>query len=265
MQLASIDRSAVAGTSWLHRAAPPAKLLAFAFVLAAAVTSTNALVLVGALAALAAAVVSAGVDRRLAFGLAAYPALFAAVFAFASAPDPLAGATIVLKAACAGTAAVTLVLTTPYPQLFAPVQRVVPGIAGDALLMTYRATFLLLDRFGELLRAVRLRSGVRRAGVVRTARAATRALGGLVLYALDLSEREYDVLRLRGYTGRLRAAPLPAHAPAADALALAGAATLALTSALWRFAPALLPWSWVPPLAAVVLLGVTLVLTRRSR
>ena len=139
---------------------PKTKLVAFALVLAAVVVTWNVLVVAALAVVLAAGVVSAGLRSRLAFGLAAYPALFALIFAFASAPDALTGAVIMLKAVSAALAAVIVVLTTPYPQVFAPVQRIVPGVVGDALLMTYRATFLLLDKFSNLLRSMRLRAGL---------------------------------------------------------------------------------------------------------
>jgi hypothetical protein len=155
-----IDTSATLGTSWLHRCSPVSKLVAFALVLAGVVVTWNLFVVLALLAALSAAVVSARLKARLAFGLAAYPALFALIFALASAPGLMTGAVIVFKAVTAALAAVTIVLTTPYPQVFAPLQRVVPVVVGDALLMTYRSVFLLLEKFSNLLRAMRLRAGL---------------------------------------------------------------------------------------------------------
>jgi cobalt/nickel transport system permease protein len=265
IHLGTIDESATLGSSWLHRAWPVAKLVAFACVLAAVMVTWNALVLLALLLLMAAAVISARVPARFAFGLAAYPAIFAVMFAIASAPDPLVGVTIVLKALAAGLAAVTIALTTPYPQIFAPLQRLVPGIVGDALLMTYRSTFLLLDKFGRLLTAVRLRSGLSPGHPVRAAYATARAMGGLLLYSFDLSQREYDVMRLRGYERRLRVKLPSSVSPLRDA-GLVGAAVLALaTSVLWRVgAGTLNPYSWlVPVLPALALAGAAL--TSRSR
>jgi energy-coupling factor transporter transmembrane protein EcfT len=155
---------------------------------------------------------------------------------------------------------VTVVMTTPYPQVFAPVQRIVPGVVGDALLMTYRTTFLLLDKFGQLVRAVRLRAGLRGNHPVRMGRATTAALGSLLLYALDLAQRDYDVMRLRGYSGRLRV-PLPRSRSRSHDAALLAAAGLALAmSAAWRLGwQSLNPYSWLLPLPALVLLGVVVV------
>jgi energy-coupling factor transporter transmembrane protein EcfT len=257
VNIGSIDRSAVSDLGWLHRISPTAKLVAFALVLGAVVVTWNVFVAATFLLLLAAVAASARIDLRLAFTLAAYPAVFALIFAFASAPDALSGATIVIKAVCAGLAAVIIVLTTPYPQVFAPVQRVVPGVVGDALLMTYRTTFLLLGKFGQLVRAVRLRAGIRGEHPVRAARATTAAFGSLLLYALDLAQRDYDVMRLRGYSGRLRV-PLPrSRSRGRDAVLLAAAGLLLATSVVWRLEwQTLNPYSWLLPLPALALLGV---------
>ncbi len=209
MDISAIDRSGTQGTSWLHRATPRSKLVATALVLAAAIVSWNFLVLASLALVLLAAAISAELDLKLTLTLALYPAFFAAVFAFASAPSWLGALVIVLKAVTAALAVVIVVLTTPYPQVFAPLQRVAPGIVGDALLMTYRTFFLLLERFSDVLRSIRLRSGAGRSPV-RAVRMGAAALGNVLLYSIDLAEREYDVMRLRGYSGRLEIS-VPRH------------------------------------------------------
>jgi energy-coupling factor transporter transmembrane protein EcfT len=266
MNMGSIDTSATLGTSWLHRCSPVSKLVAFALVLTGIVVTWNLFVVLALLAALSAAVVSARLKARLAFGLAAYPALFALIFALASAPGLMTGAVIVSKAVTAALAAVTIVLTTPYPQVFAPVQRVVPVVVGDALLMTYRSVFLLLEKFSNLLRAMRLRAGLVGHSPVPSAVATTRALGGLLLYSIDLSQREYDVMRLRGYERRLVAELPRTERPAIDAAMIATAALLLATSVLWRVGwQALNPYSWIPLAGGVAMLAVALAFRWRKR
>ncbi len=260
-----IDRSATGDLGWLHRVSPAAKLCAFALVVASAIVSWNALVVLALAVSIAAVSVASRVDLKLTFTLAAYPALFAAVFAFASAPDGLTAAVIILKAVCAGLAAVTVVMTTPYPQVFAPVQRIVPGVVGDALLMTYRTTFLLLGKFSSLMRAIRLRAGLRGRHPVRTARVTTQALGGLLLYSFDLAQRDYDILRLRGYTGRLRVNMPKSADRRIDAALLIAAALALVTSSAWRLdSTTLNPYSWLLIFPAVVLLATGIVIRRRT-
>jgi cobalt/nickel transport system permease protein len=256
VKLADIDTSATLGTSALHRADPVPKLVAFALVLGSVVVSTNVLLVAGIALVLLAAVVGMRLHVRSILALAAYPALFALLFAWAAAPDPLSGSLIVAKAFTAALSALALMYTTPYPQVFAPIQRVVPGVVGDALLLTYRSFFLLLQQFSELARAARLRSGVVRGHPVRSAKAMTRALGGLVLYSFDLSQRTYDVMRLRGYGRALRADVPHGRAPALDAAVLGTASVLTAAALAWRVAwPVLGPYSWIPPLAGLVLLA----------
>ena len=262
----TVDRSATSDLGWLHRLSPVAKLVAFAVGLAAVIVNWNALVVFALAAAFVALATGARIDLKATFGLASYPAIFALVFAFASAPDVLTATTIVLKAVCAGLLAVTLVMTTPYPQIFAPVQRVVPPIVGDALLMTYRTTFLLLDKFSHLLRAVRLRAGLRGRHPVRAARATTQALGGLLLYSFDLAQRDYDILRLRGYSEHLRAHLPRSRNRLGDAALLGGAVLLLATSVVFRLgATTLNPYSWLLLLPAAVLVAAAAITRRRTR
>jgi len=251
----SIDLAATTGTSRLHGASAITKLIAFAFVLAAIVVQQNLFIVAATALLLAATVVASGLPWRGVFGLAAYPGLFALVFAFAAAPDPLTGALFVTRAVAAALAAVTLVFVTPYPQVFAPLQAVLPEVVGDALLMTYRSLFLLADKFDRLRRAVRLRSGLSHGHPLRAAKATAGALGSLVLYAFDLSQREYDVMRLRGYQGRMRATIAPARSRAFDGGLLAGACAVLVTAAIFRVAgAALTPYSWLLAVAAAAAL-----------
>jgi energy-coupling factor transporter transmembrane protein EcfT len=266
VDIAAIDSSATLGRSWLHLATPVAKLWAFAFVLTAAIVSWNFLVLASITIVLLAVSITAHLRPGLLLPLALYPAVFAAVFAFSAAPDVLTGITIVLKAVTAALAAIMLVLSTPYPQVFAPLQRLLPVVVGDALLMTYRSLFLLLDKFGNLLTAVRLRSGFATGQPVRSAKAATRALGGVLLYAIDLSQRDHDIMRLRGYEGRLRVTAPPRTRPAIDAALVAGAFLVAASSVGWRvFSADLNPFSWLAPVSAFALLLLAFIASRRTR
>lgn len=266
MNLAAIDSSATKGSSWLHHAAPRAKLAAFALVLSAVIVNWNALVIAAIGLLLAAVITSARVPGGLAFSLSMYPAIFAAVFAFSAAPDTITGATIILKAIVAALTAVTLILTTPYPQVFAPLQKVMPTIVGDAMLMTYRSAFLLLGKFANLLTAIRLRSGLSSGQPVKNAKAITRALGGLLLYSIDLAQRDHDIMRLRGYEGRLRVTPSQGRSFYADIALVAAAFLLAGAAVAARaYADAFNPYSWIAPVVSLVILLATAGLFRRMR
>jgi energy-coupling factor transporter transmembrane protein EcfT len=265
VDIGSIDRSATGDLGWLHRTAPWAKLWAFALVLAAVVSSWNPFFVLAVALLLGGAAASSRLDLKLTLTLAAYPAVFALIFAVASAPDAVTTTVIVLKAVCAALAAVTVILSTPYPQVFAPVQRVVPGVVGDVLLMTYRSTFLLLEKFGNMLRAIRLRAGIRGVHPVQTARATTQALGGVLLYSLDLAQRDYDIMRLRGYSGRLRIARLRSRSPGGDIVLVFSAAMILSAGWILRLDSAVLnPFSWLLPLFAAPVAVVGMLVRRRA-
>jgi cobalt/nickel transport system permease protein len=264
VDISAIDRSGTQGTSWLHRATPRSKLVGVALVLAAAIVSWNFLVLASLAMVLLAAALSAKLDMKLTLTLSLYPAFFAAIFAFASAPSWLGALVIVLKAVAAALAVVIVVLTTPYPQVFAPLQRIAPGIVGDALLMTYRTFFLLLERFSDVVRSIRLRSGVSRSPA-RAVRLGAASLGNVLLYSIDLAQREYDVMRLRGYSGRLEI-NVTSHPwrGAESLLVVAGVASL-VVAVLWRLGAAgLNPYSWLVPLPALAALAIAGFVRRRS-
>jgi len=263
MDIASVDTSATLGSSALHRTHPVAKLIAFALALAGVVASSNVLVLASVAIVLSAVVIAMRLPARQVFALALYPALFAALFAFAASAGPITVAVLMLKAVTAALCAVTLMFTTPYPYVFAPLQRVMPSLVGDALLMTYRSFFLVLEKLQRVTRAARLRAGLFGTQPVRTARAATLALGTTMLYAVDMSERTYDVMTLRGYDQRLKVTMPASQSRAFDVSTVAAGAVLFLVCAAWQLAAtALVPFAWVPlVVACVILLGV--LITRR--
>lgn len=265
MDVTAADRSAVLGATLLHRAAPGSKLVATGMLIAAVVSVNDPLVAAGLALSLTGAVAAVRLPLTKMLPLALYPALFALVFAFASAPGPVTGALVVLKAVTAALAAVTLMFSTPYPQVFAPIQRITPTIVGDALLMTYRSLFILAAKFGDLLRAVRLRSGISARQPLRAARATTRALGGLLLYSFDLAQREYDVLRLRGYEGGLRVTPLKSSDTSADVSALAYSAMVLAVAIAFRAIPSLSGYAWLVAAAGVLDLAAGLLIGWRSR
>lgn len=265
MDLARVDTSATQGRSALHRAAPWAKLSAFALLLGAVVISNNVLVVASIAISLMGCVAVMRLPGRAITALAAYPVLFGALYAFGTGAGWLTGALIVTKAAASALCALLLVFTTPYPQVFAPIQRVVPGVIGDVLLMTYRSLFLLLEKFGHTLTAARLRAGVIGASPVRSAATITRSLAGVMLYSVDLSQRTYDVMRLRGYDDRLVVTPLPSQSRALDLTVLA-CSLLALSVALaWRVAWQVLgPYAWAPLVLAMTLAALCFAIALRS-
>jgi cobalt/nickel transport system ATP-binding protein len=203
MDIAALDRWAVQGKSRIHSASPLGKLAATMLFIACVAIARDVLTLVTLYTALAALVVVARLPLRRTLMIAAYPAIFAVLFAFSQWNGQWATpAVIVLKAMDAGLAMVLLISSTPYPQLFAVIGRTLPRVVADALLLTYRSFFLLLEEMDHLITALRLRGGLLRGRPMRTIRNLSVALGVLLVRSFDLGQRLYETLMLRGYAGR---------------------------------------------------------------
>lgn len=262
MDITILDTSATQGTSWLHRCAPAAKLAAFALMVVAIASSVNVLVVASIAACLLAVATSCRLPAGPLLALSAYPGVFAALFAFAAGVDALGAALIVGRAVTAALAAVVLMLTTPYPQVFAPIQRLVPPVVGDAILMTYRSLFLLVDKFASTMTAVRLRSGLNRRAPLRSASAVSRTLGGVLLYSVDLSQRTHDIMYLRGYDGRLVVSARSSDSIVRDVALVTAAAVVMGGAWLWRTRWAELnPYAWLPLASALIAVLLTLATT----
>jgi len=206
LDIAALDRWAVQGKSRLHMASPPGKIVATLLFVACVAVARDVLTLLTLYIALSALVVIARLPLRRTWMIAAYPALFAVLFAFSQWNGQWATpVVIVLKAMDAGLTMVLLIGTTPYPQLFAVIGRALPRVVADALLMTYRTFFMLLESMDHLITALRLRGGLLRGRPMRTIRNLSVALGVLLVRSFDLGQRLYEALTLRGYAGRFPA------------------------------------------------------------
>jgi cobalt/nickel transport system permease protein len=200
---AQIDFLASAGHSPWHRASALTKLLLTALYVTLAVVTPSwgvlAVLLVTALVLCA----SAQVPGRLMLAAVTTPFLFSLIFVSAHFradwDDPLI---LFARPIVASLTAVWLVSTTPYPDLFAPLSRVLPRGIGDSLFLTYRAVFALLARVARMWTALRLRGAVARP-VNERFKLLGEAVGTVVLSGFDRSERLYQVMQMRGHSGRV--------------------------------------------------------------
>jgi cobalt/nickel transport system permease protein len=233
--LARIDWYASAGGTVWHRASALSKLALAAGLVGLALGLPSRLALVATLLAALGLALTSRLPLRLVLAAAGYPVLFSLLFVLGAwdgtwrTPFALLARPIV-----ASLAAVWLVGTTPYPDLFAPLSRLLPRAAGDGLFLTYRALFELLARVERLWRAMRLRGGST-APPRRRLTSAGEGLGTLVLYGFERSQRLYAVMLLRGHSGRVCGCRHWAEWTRAD-LAVAAVALLvgAAAAMLWR-------------------------------
>jgi energy-coupling factor transporter transmembrane protein EcfT len=204
LDVAIVDYWASAGRSPWHRVSAAAKLVLVGAVIASAVFSSSLPFLAGLYLLVWLLVLLAGLPPGRVGALAVYPALFSAVFVLSRWDGTWTTPAIyLLRALTAGLAAVWLVGTTPYPDLFAPLSRVLPRLVGDALFLSYRAFFTLAGKFVSLAVALRLRGGFGKAGPWHALNNLGQGLGTLVLFSAERSQRLYAVMALRGHSGRV--------------------------------------------------------------
>lgn len=198
-----IDHLASSGTSPWHRASAFAKLLLTVLFVTLAVMTPSWGVVAMLLATVVTLCVSARVPGRLMFAAATTPLVFALIFVSAHFrtdwDEPLL---LLARPMVASMTAVWLVSTTPYPDLFAPISRLLPRGVGDTLFLTYRAVFALLDRVDLIWKALRLRGAMARPVRQRFA-IMGEAVGTVVLSGFDRSQRLYQAMQLRGHSGRI--------------------------------------------------------------
>jgi cobalt/nickel transport system permease protein len=204
MDVSAIDYYANHGASFLHGARALSKIIFAGLVIASVVISGNFYILLAIYVSLLSLVIWTRLPVLKLVMIAAYPAIFALIFAAASWNGSWASAgVIVLKALCAALAMVILIVTTPYPDVFSSIGPVLPGIITEGLFLTYRSLFILLELADNLVRGLRVRGGLTRGRYIKNVVNFSSGIGLLLIRGLDLSERFYGVLNVRGYSGRI--------------------------------------------------------------
>ena len=224
------------GDSPIHRLDSRVKLLgALGFILAAALTPDGAWLAFAALALLwLALVLMADVPPGLVLrrGLVALPFAAAAVTVLFTLPGqalltlqiPLFGwqltisdaglvrfVTILLKSGVSVLMATLLAATTTFPDLLRAMRGIgIPAVLVGVIAFMYRYIFVLADEVLTMLRAREARSAAGPAGqkaggtVFWRARIVGGMVGSLFVRSLARSERVYQAMASRGYTGELR-------------------------------------------------------------
>lgn len=219
LDLAIIDYWATSGRSLLHRAGPAAKIFMAGCFVAAVIITDYLPLLAAAYLVIAGLLLAARVPLFRVMAIAAYPVIFSTLFVISAWDGTWQTPALILgRALTAALTLVALLATTPYPRVFGLLSRVLPRIVGEALFLTYRAIFVLVDMAGELITATRVRSGVNVRHPVANLRNLSLAMGKLLIHAMDRSERQYDIMVVRGYSGAVAAPTRPWNSAATDAV-----------------------------------------------
>jgi cobalt/nickel transport system permease protein len=204
MDIARIDYWAASGTSTLHRSALVSKVLATASVIACVVLSRDIFFLVSLYAFVVISVRLARLPVLQIVGISLFPALFSVLYAISLARTGWAlPAVVVMKAVTAASAMILLVSTTPHAEVIGLFGRALPKVVKDGLFMTYRSFFILIELVGNFLSALRLRGGFRPGRILRNAGNISSGLGMMFILAYEKSQMLYDVMSVRGYSGKL--------------------------------------------------------------
>jgi len=203
MFFADLDYWASSGRGWLHRVPVGFKLAWLALVAAALVTVYDLAFFVATLGVLVLFLVTSRLPVARILAAAAFPLLFLAVL-FLSVKGLAFGAAAFFAARVLTMSLSVLLLmaTTPFPRVLAAL-RFLPRFLVAGLFLTYRATFILAEVIADVATAYRLRGAPGWRRPLRAVDNLGRAVGYVVMTAMERSDRAAAALRVRGFDGRI--------------------------------------------------------------
>ncbi len=209
MKISYVDRNAVLGKSFLHAVAPESKVLAAFFLVAAAISAGRLELLALLLLALSVLLAATGTGMLQQAAFLIYPLFFGVLFGRILLGYTGASLALVLmRASSAVFILLLLITTTPYIHLFAVFNRILPTVLVDVMFLTYRSFFILAEQAGETITALRLKGGYDFRSPAFGLRNAARILGFTLIKSVEMNEKSFRILLLRGYEGGI----IPARA-----------------------------------------------------
>ena len=208
MDIGTVDLWATHYRSWLHRATLAAKVALVVAVLVTVMLADHVLLLVATYAFVLALLLTTPLPVLTLGATSLYTVLFVAVFAISRWDGSwLTPLTVVAKAPTMALVILLLVTTTPYPRIFALLNRFLPALVAESLMVAYRAVFVLLELTRGLVLTLRLRGGLGGGSPWQRVKNLSTGLGLVFVHSMDYVQRLYMVMRLRGYAGHMAAAP----------------------------------------------------------
>ena len=200
MDVAIIDYYANHGKSFLHKAKAFWKIIFTAMIIASIIITNDFYLLLGNYIALVTIAIWTKLPVTKILSIAAYPAIFALIFALAMWNGSwLRAGVIMLKALSAALTMVILIVTTPYPDIFNVIRPIVPKIISEGLFVTYRSVFILLELTDDLIKGLKVRGGITRRKYINNVKNFSSGIGLLLVRGFDFSEKFYGVMNVRGY------------------------------------------------------------------
>lgn len=198
-----IDYWAASGTGPFHRASVVAKAIFLLLVVSAAVLTTSPYPLAAGYAVMLAAAAATGLPFVRMILLSLYAAMFAILYGISIRGGADMYAVMILKAITPAFAMLALIVSTPYPRIFAFLSSLLPEIIAVGLFMTYRSLFILLEMMEHFIAAIRLRGGFSPGSIINNSSNLARGIAMLLVHAVERSERLYAVMAVRGYNGSM--------------------------------------------------------------
>lgn len=202
IQLSYLDYLAVEGKSFLHRLSTMPKIIGMLLVLSGVVILKNLSGLSLLYGILLGLFFACRLPLRI-FPLTLYPLIFAILFIFMSGFQIHFILLVFLKVLSGSTGVVLLLATTPYPSIFAALDKFLPSIFVTALFLTYRSIFILLKVLEEMRHALYLRGGFQWKHPWRSLNNISNAFGHLIIKGIDASEKMYESMTLRGFKNKI--------------------------------------------------------------
>ncbi|MCK4257556.1 MAG: hypothetical protein KAX49_01165 [Halanaerobiales bacterium] len=203
MNLSYIDLIANKGDSMLHQSSAASKFLLTLSLIVSIILADQPIQLIMLVMVLLIGYRLANISL-IKFGhYAIYPASFSLPFVIFKLSSVTTCSVVILKAVTAALSLLLLIFTTPYPQIFGLLYRFLPGVLVEGMFFTYRIFFILISQIQNLLTIQKLRGGRSPIRVLGNLKNLAGVLGVLFIHAFDLSERMYQIMIIRGYTGHL--------------------------------------------------------------
>jgi cobalt/nickel transport system permease protein len=233
IDVARIDYWAASGAGPFHRASVLSKGVFLMLAVLAAISAKSPCPLAVGYGVMLLAAVAAGLPWLRMLALSLYAAVFPLIYGLSLEGGTAVFAVLLLKALTAALAMLTLIVSTPYPRVFALLGSVLPEVLAAGLFMTYRTFFILLDMMHNFGAAIRLRGGFSPGSLYKNGSNISKGIGMLLVRAVERSSRLYAVMTVRGYNGSM-AEPGADRPRKEDWLPLAlGAAVFAL-ALVWK-------------------------------
>ncbi|MDI6826722.1 MAG: energy-coupling factor transporter transmembrane component T [Candidatus Aenigmarchaeota archaeon] len=126
---------------------------------------------------------------------------FASLFAVSQIGYGLLPIQTTLKAMSASLLMLLIICTTPYPEIFSIFNRISTTLA-SIMFLSYRFFFLLLDEIEMKLKAIKIRGGYS-GSLIKRMKNIGMLIGSLFILSIEKSERIYNILRIRGFKGKV--------------------------------------------------------------